>query len=249
MGGHLSDAEMADTPTKAAANHQMSRVWARVRFPVAAFSVWRLAQLVVVRAFGTWRPPISGLAPASHPAFFRWDGAWYQQIARHGYHPFPGNGQQPANFFPLLSWLTVAVQAIVRSEFAAALIVVTAGGLAATVLVHEVVLAWRGASVARLAVLFFLAWPASLFLGIFYTEGLFIALVAGALLAQIHDRPALAGLLAAAATLTRPPGMVLVLVLMAAHLQRHRRLEWRVAWYAVGALGLLPLIVAQHIQA
>src|SRR5947208_5998738 len=117
------------------------RAWARSYwFPIIAFIVWRVAQLVVVQAFGGQSAlrQGTGLVPESHPGFFLWDGAWYQRILHAGYSPIPGSSQQSVNFFLLLPWTTKAVRLFVRSELAAAVLVTSVAAFSAVVLVFEV---------------------------------------------------------------------------------------------------------------
>ena len=181
---------------------------------------------------------------------FAWDGDWYERIARHGYRALQGDGAQgPTAFFPLLPWVTRTVQVVVRSGPAAAVIVTTAAAVAAIVLVHRVVSEWRDAATARATVVLMLAFPASVFFWQFYTEALFIALSAGALLAQQRRRGWLAVLLAALATMTRVTGLVVIVALAAGELQRTRRFAFGQLRSLVGLAGLAPVWVAQQLQA
>jgi mannosyltransferase PIG-V len=213
--------------------------------------IWRAAQAILLQVFGgaSALRQITGLRPLSHPSIFLWDGAWYQWILHFGYAPIPLSTAQPTNFFPFLPWVTRFVQVFVRSEVAAALIVINVSALAAVVLVYMVIREWKGRNIARVAVVAFLLFPTSIFLTQFYTEGLFIALSAGALLALQKGNPWLAGTLAAGTAMTRPPGIFLVVVLVVAHLHKSRKLEWNLAWYGLGFLGIGAVVLAQHVQA
>jgi hypothetical protein len=207
------------------------------RFGVTAFAIWRAIHALVAVGFGgSWFR-------------FAWDGDWYARIARHGYRPLPGDqAQGPTAFFPLLSWLTRGVQVVVRSSTAAAVIVTTAAALAAIILVHRIVSDWRGAATARATVVLMLAFPASIFFWQFYTEALFIALSAGALLAQRRRRCWVAVLLAALATMTRVAGFVVIVALVFDDLQATRRFAVGQLRYLVGLVGLVPVWVAQQLQ-
>jgi hypothetical protein len=94
-----------------------------------------------------------------------------------------------------------------------------------------------------------LAFPTSFFLWQFYTEALFIALAAGALLAQERERFWLAGALAGAMAMTRAPGIGFTAVLVVAHVARRRRIDRDMAWYALGPAGLLVVAAVQWVQA
>jgi hypothetical protein len=208
-----------------------------VRAGVLAFVIWRTVHALVVLAFG-----------GSFFKFFA-DGSWYHTILVNGYGD-PGEGPaKPTAFFPLLPWLTRGVQFAVRSEYVAALIVTMAATVAALVLVHRMVTIWRNPRTADVTLLLLLVYPASAFLWQFLTESLLIALSAGALLAQHHRRPALAGALAALATMTRIPGIFVAVALVAGELQRSRRLTKECWWYACGLIGVIPIVIAQHVQA
>jgi hypothetical protein len=227
----------ADNSTAAAGPRGGSGWSASFRFGVAAFAIWRTTHAVVaVGLGGSWFR-------------FAWDGDWYQRIARYGYRSLEGDGAQgPTAFFPLLPWLTRTVQAVVRSSTAAAVIVTTAAALAAIILVHRIVSEWRGPATARATVVLMLAFPASVFFWQFYTEALFIALSAGALLAQRRRRCWLAVLLAALATMTRIAGFVVIIALLFDDLQATRRFAVGQLRYLVGLVGLAPVWVAQQVQ-
>ena len=201
-----------------------------------SFVVWRSAHALVVAALGG-------------PWFkFFADGDWYHRILVNGYGD-PGAGPaKPTAFFPLLPWLARMVQWVVRSEVAAAVLVTSAATIVALVLVHRLVSSWRDPRTALVTLVLMLAYPASAFLWQFLTEGLFISLAAGALLAQQQRRPVVCGVLAALATMTRVPGIFVVAALIAGELQRSRRLTRSCWWYACGAVGFVPVYVAQRIQ-
>jgi hypothetical protein len=218
--------------TPAAANR------ARFVFPLVAVAVWRVSTAVIVWAAGA--SPLHRL--------YAWDGNIYRELLRDGYRasdPFA----KPTAFFPALPWLTRAVEVVVRSEDAAVVIVSTGAALAAVLLVFEVVRVWRGERVARAAVVGLLVFPTSLFLGQFYAEGLFVASSAGALLARARDRMALAGALGAVTAAARIPGVLIVVPLAAGYFASHRRLDRRAWWCAAPIAGLVPIAVAQAVQA
>ncbi len=219
-------------------------------FPTFAYVIWRAAQLATIQAFGGQSAlrQTSGLLPESHPGFFLWDGAWYQRILHAGYTPFPGGGQQPANFFPLLSWTTRVVRLVVRSELAAAVLVTSVASLAAVVLVFEIMRRWKGEAIARWSVVLLLAFPTSFFLWQYYTEALFIALTAGSLLAMMNRKVWLAGILGAFAAMTRPPGILVMLVLGIMYLEQRRRIDRDAVWLILCAAGLGVVMLVMRLQ-
>jgi hypothetical protein len=114
---------------------------------------------------------------------------------------------------------------VVRNELAAAVIVTTIAAFAAMLLVYEVVRRWKGESVARWTIVLLLAFPTSIFLWQFYTEALLIALSAGAILAMLQRRTWLAGVLGALTAMTRPPGILIFVVLVVMAFEQRRRVR------------------------
>src|SRR5687768_5238272 len=144
------------------------RWWVR---PVAVWTVWRLLSFCMFVATGG--KSIVGAA--------RWDDGYYLTILRQGYRPNPAYGvYQQTEFFPLLPWTTRVVQSFVRSETVAVHLVVTAASLASVLLVYVIARRFRDEKVALLAVAVLVASPGSIFLWNFFSEGLFVALSAGA---------------------------------------------------------------------
>ncbi len=96
-------------------------------------------------------------------------------------------------------------------------------------------------------VFYLLVYPAGFFLAMVYTEGLFVGLAFGALALIQRRQWLLAGLLAAAATLTRSVGVALVVPLLVAYLRSGQWKDIRLtrpglARLASGAVLLLPVV-------
>jgi hypothetical protein len=204
--------------------------------PVAMWALWRLAHLAIV------------LASGGRPARW-WDDGYYRTILRHGYeHYAPYGDWQQTNFFPLLPWLTRVTQELVRSETVAMHLVVTAAQIATVLLLFELGKAYFDRRVALGAVALLLLSPASVFLWMFFSEGLFLAFSMGAILAAERRRPALGGLLGAGVAATRSMGVLMVIPLALAQLRRNR--PDRRLWFALlPVLGLAAVMAAQWIQA
>jgi Gpi18-like mannosyltransferase len=92
---------------------------------------------------------------------------------------------------------------------------------------------------AQRATLLLLVFPGSFFFSAFYTEGLFLLLVAGAFYFFLAQRYLLVGLLGMLASLTRPTG-VLLFGIFGAALVWHRLRGQRLPPAAM-AIGLIPL--------
>lgn len=204
-------------------------------FPLAVFALWRVAQAVVLRVTG------GDLVTAA----YHYDGERYLDIMHEGY---AGWNQEMPNtaFFPLLSWLARPVYLLTGSEAWTVHLLMTVTAAAAFCAVWGVSRAWKDEQVARRAVVLMALFPSSLFLWAFYSEGLFIALGAGAVWADRRGRHglALAAMLGLGAT--RTVGVMIPAVLVLLRLVRQRRIDrWSVGYAAAGAVGLLGVLAMQ----
>lgn len=137
----------------------------------------------------------------------RWDSNWFLQIAESGY-TWPS--ASPA-FFPLYPLLTGALGRVLAGHFVVAGVFVSlAAGAAAFVLLHRLALVRLGEAGAYRTVLFLAVAPMSLFLGVVYSESLFLALAIGCFLTAERGRLGWAATLAGLALLTRPQGAALL---------------------------------------
>lgn len=163
----------------------------------------------------------------------RWDSNWFLRIAEDGY-AWPS--ATPA-FFPLYPTLTGLVgRALAGHYVAAAVLVSLAAGACAFVLLHRLTELRVDADAARRTVLFLALAPVSLFLGVAYSESLFLALAVGCFLAAERRSPGWAAVLAGLALLTRPQGIALLPALAV--------LSWRLRASWTRTLGLLAVPVA-----
>jgi hypothetical protein len=142
-------------------------------------------------------------------ALAEWDSGWYVAIAEHGY-----DSRQSAAFFPLYPMLVRAVSTITGSTVVAGvLIALIAAGIAAVVLA-QLARPLLGELGARESVLLLALYPAAFVFTSVYSDGLLLALSAGAFLAAVRDRPWLAGILGALAVGTRSLGLALIPALL-----------------------------------
>jgi hypothetical protein len=142
--------------------------------------------------------------------FSQWDARWFLQISLHGYEEVP----QAAAFFPVYPGLVHALAWVSGSELVAGVLIsLAAAGVAAWVLVEigRPLLGDRG---ARDAVLYLALYPVAFVFTSLYSEGLFLALSAGAFLAATRGRPVAAGVLGGLATGTRLMGLALLPALL-----------------------------------
>ncbi len=209
-----------------------------VRFPVAVFACWRLVQLGMLWVAG---------GPLVETAY-RYDGAHYLRILHYGYwNPRP---QMPSHaFFPGISWLSSPLYWLTGSDAATVHVVATFTALAAFVAVWGATKAWRDERTARLAVVLMAVFPSSLFLWSFYSEGLFIALSAGAVWADRKDRRGIAALCLAGVACTRSVGILVALVLVLARIVRRRGIDrWALGYLAAGLAGMAAVMLAMWHQ-
>jgi Mannosyltransferase (PIG-V) len=192
-----------------------------------------LVVTVTLVEFGASPDPLTALGRA----WDQWDAQHYLYLSTHGYSA-TGDARNLIAFFPLYPALVGTVAAIGLPVRLAALLVSNLAGMAATILLFEVVrhdgderVAWRAAAL-------FTVFPTAYFLLIGYTEALFCALAFGAVLAARRRRWLLAGAFGGLAAATRLTGLA-VLPFLLMELYAHRR-SVRHAWQAMAA----PLLVA-----
>jgi hypothetical protein len=126
--------------------------------------------------------------------------------------------------------------------------------MATVLLLYVLARRLRDEKTALLAVALFLASPGAIFLWNFFSEGLFVALSIGALLAASHRRPWLAAALGTGVAMTRPHGALIVVPLLVAQLEDRPRSQWlRLDRTIISALvpfcGLGIVMAAQWRQA
>lgn len=221
------------------------RFLAGVRFPVAVWGVWRVVHFVItyLQVGPVSRPLIEALNTT-----FNYDGERYMTIMHQGYAN--ANTMMPNTaFFPMVSWLASPIWWLTRSEGWTAHIVASLTAIAAFTMVWAVTREWRNEFVARRAVLLLACMPSSLYLWAFYSEGLFMALGAGAVVADRRNKHWLAAALFAPLAATRSVGILIPAVIILARIIRHRRLDRWCALYVAGAsLGLAAVLVVMWKQ-
>src|SRR4051794_16349525 len=222
------------------------RTDAAVREALAPFVVSRLfVWMVAVVAAG-----VAGANPQSarsfdvplltHPlglpfeALARWDSVWYLGVAHGGY-----DGTSTA-FFPLYPLLVRALApggqpaALLFAAYFVSLLAL-AGAL---LLLRRLAELELGVSAARRTVWLVAFFPGAVWLGVPYSESLFLLLSVGALYAARTERWVWAGICAALASGTRSAGIVLLVPLVMMWWRgRPRDLAW---------LGLAPAGLAAY---
>jgi Gpi18-like mannosyltransferase len=195
----------------------------RARTVVAWFTASRLAiaalGVVGVATFATFTDQgtvVLNTTAALNPAnvWHQWDALWYERIAQHGYgyELDTLKGQAAAGYFPLYPLLIrlILQAAPALSFFWAATAVSNLAALAALLLLVRYLIPRD--DLAGRVVTILMTSAGSFYLSIPYTEGLFLLLVVGTLVATRQRRYELAGLLAGLAATTRVHGLALVAV-------------------------------------
>jgi len=174
-----------------------------------------------------------------------WDGSWYAAIAQRGYQD-----PQSAAFFPAYAYLLRAASAVTGSVAVAGVMLSLVCAAAAMIVLYRMTAARFGSSMAVWSVAFLSLCPASLYLGVVYSESLLLMLVVASV--ALAERRLWVGacVVGALAALTRNIGVFVVLPLLFVYAEQRGwswtsvRLRWpddaRLAWLAVvpGGLGL-----------
>jgi len=180
-----------------------------------------------------------------------WDGLWYRQLANHGYPNHVVQGQTTLGFFPLYPiciWLLEPLILAITSHnqiwasTVAGLLVSSAGGLVATVLVHRLADGWWGRAAARRASVMFVVFPGAVVFSMVYSEGILLPLAIGCIYALERRRWLLAGVLAGFGTAVQPVGLLLGLVCLVSALAWLR--SEGVSWPAIRRCAVAPLLSA-----
>jgi Mannosyltransferase (PIG-V) len=136
----------------------------------------------------------------------RWDSGWYMVVALRGYAPDDGT----TIFAPLYPVLVAVAGALVGDLLLGGLLVSSLACLAFLLILYRLARReTRRDSAAQYTLLALITFPTAFYLLGVYTESVFLACTAGALLAALNRRWWLAALLAAAASFTRLQGWVL----------------------------------------
>lgn len=192
-------------------------------------------------------PPQRFPLPHASPAldmWIRWDSQWFLEIARRGYWLADGR-PAPQVFFPLYPLLMRALAPLFAGQLhLAGLFISNAASLAALALLYALVRERWGAEAAARSAAYLVIFPTSFYLSALYSEGLFLALVAGAFLCAARGRWLSAGALGMGAALTRNLGVWLLPAL--AWEVAARRLSSTERARALLALFLIPAGLALY---
>jgi hypothetical protein len=216
---------------------------------VARALTWTVAA-VAAEIGGPAFPYPEDLASWAAAGTVRWDAFHFQAIAENGY---PTSIAREWAFWPGYPLLTRAL----GGGWVAGVLVAVACSVAALALLWKLAAEAYGAATARRAVWLIALFPGGLFLGAYYSESLFLLETVAAVYAARRGRWVLAGLLGAAAALTRSIGVLIVLPLAweAWQARPGRRAAWLLlvpiaplAFFAWGELRADDWLVPLHAQ-
>lgn len=195
---------------------------ARISLALAACSIQRIILLASAGAAHSLRLSVErpwSVGPWWLDAWACWDSGWYFMIAKVGYLRSSPLFPQWYAFFPgypaairFLCWL-LGLTPTDAHLVAAGFFVSFLCSVLCVYLLHRITSEQLGESVALFTVLIFLSLPGAFFLAAVYSESLFICLVLLAFYFARRARWGLASLATAAATFTRPLGVILCPVL------------------------------------
>jgi Gpi18-like mannosyltransferase len=208
-----------------------------------AFSINRLVLIVVSFLTGRLFYDVAGGTQSLGGMWHRWDVLWYVRVADHGYHWIPPPAQSDLAFFPLYP-LTMHLITLVTplSSYTAGLLVTNVSFVLALYLLHRLVLLDFDRETADRAVIYLALFPTALFFFAAYAEALYLACCLGCVYALRLQRWWVAGACGLAATLTREPG-VLLLVPFVMELYAYVRREhpaWRMLRSDLLSLAVIP---------
>ncbi|HLJ67647.1 MAG TPA: mannosyltransferase family protein [Chloroflexota bacterium] len=148
---------------------------------------------------------------SSLAAWNAWDGRWYAGIASHGYTWTYQPGKSALAFFPVYPALVHVAITVGVPEVLGAILISNVAFVVALFYVHAVLKTRFGALSAERALMLLAVFPAAFFTFAPYSESTFL-LCAVATFYHANRRQALTtGGWLAAATLTRPTGLILIL--------------------------------------
>jgi Mannosyltransferase (PIG-V) len=240
------DQEAPVTPPQAPpAARRRDPTWLAV--PLVVYAVSRFVQFVVI----TWMRPRS--PGSAYSRLFAWDAGHFLRVARDGYphgYTYNADGELVGNglaFFPGYPLAIRVVHEVTRLAYPeAGLVASWLAGVAAAIAVYQLGTRLYDARVGTALTILFCTQPMSVVLGMVYSEGLFVALAAGTLVAAHRRAWLTAGALGVAAGLSRPTGaaVAVALAVAAAMALRSEPRRWRPVVAAAAALCAVPAYLA-----
>lgn len=171
-------------------------------------------------------PPAHFVGSGLLEGWFRFDGGWYDSIARGGYFYAGPNMQSPVAYFPAYPLAMRLVHSLVRDWTLAGILTTLVCGLAVAILFYRWCLLKFDETTARTALVMLLVYPYAWYLfGAVYADALFLASALAAFVLVEKDHTVLAGIAAVVATAARPIGVAVIVGLAAVVLQKRGSLR------------------------
>ena len=191
----------------------------------------------------TYLPDADPAGDPLEPAGFlnywaHWDGAWYSEIATHGYSV---RAPESTAFFPLYPMFVRSGGSLAGGPAVWGILISLLCTAFALYFVYRLAENLYDARAARASTLALAYFPTAYFLNAVYTEALFLALTAGAVwAARVRGNLLLAGLFGALATATRNLGVLLLIPLLFEWVRRRETFGLRgLAWLSIVPAGLV----------
>ncbi|WP_250027305.1 hypothetical protein [Paractinoplanes maris] len=237
------EAEQAERPRL----WELAGAWRGVGLAVGIFALTRVAQLIILG----WLDAADDDPIGIRDRLLVWDAGWFLRVAVDGYphgYTYQG-GQLQGNelaFFPVYPMLIRLVAALGIPATTAALMVSWLASIGAAVAVHLLGTSLYGKRTGWALVAICFSAPVAIVFSMAYSEGVFLALVAGMLVAAHRRVWWAAGLLGLLTALTRPTGAAAAVALAVAALlavRESRAKAWQPITAAVVALAGVPLFL------
>lgn len=220
-------------------------------YVLGVFLAWRVALIAVpivgadVQGVRECCPevlpaPVASWSDAAFNTWYRWDAIWYGRIARDGYQYAGQREASNVGFFPGAPLLFGAATRLTGLPVeVAGPIVSSILALMACWLLYRLTLNETGdGGAAQRSSVYLLAFPAAYYLGIGYSEALYVVAVLGAFYLARQGRWVWAGAIGFVAGLARLHGALLIAPLAYEYL-RQNRWQWRSIFrpQIIGVLG------------
>jgi hypothetical protein len=235
---------------------RLLQAWNAIRVPVLFATVNRLALWIAAYLGYLWVPGGQRMFPqnAFLESWFRWDAGWYTRIAREGYsitEIVPG--QRTVVFFPLFPLSVRAVSQLTGGDvYLAAFLISNVSLLLATIFFYWLVKDRYDEHIARSATALLLCFPYSFYFSTMYAESLYFLGVTMAFWASQRRLWWLAGPAIAAASATRPVGIIAGLGAGLLYLEqirwRPRALRPDILFLLLGLCGLGGFMLFLHVK-
>ncbi|MEV4352163.1 hypothetical protein AB0J83_47520 [Actinoplanes sp. NPDC049596] len=223
--------------------------WRGVGTAIGIFALTRVAQLLILG----WLDAASDDPIGIRNRLLVWDAGWFLKVAVNGYphgYTYDLAGQLQGNelaFFPVYPMLIRLVASLGIPASTAALIISWAASVGAALALHLLGTSLYGKRAGWALVAICCSAPVSIVFSMAYSESIFVALVAGMLVAAHRRVWWAAGLLGLLTALSRPTGAAAAVALAVAAVlavREDRRKAWQPLGAAAVALAGVPLFLA-----